>query len=249
MNDQQLLRYARHILLDDLGIEGQESFLAAKVLIIGAGGLGAPAAIYLTTAGIGHITLVDDDIVELSNLQRQILHTTASVGRPKAESGRDMLAAFNPDVDVTPRVERLDGLALSEAVAAADIVLDCSDNFSTRHAINRACVQHHKPLVSGAAIRYDGQISTYDLRRDDAPCYHCLFPESDEAEEISCATTGVLAPLVGIIGAMQAAEALKLASGLGETLAGRLLQLDIRSMRWHSVNVPRDPDCPVCKGR
>ncbi|OZI72013.1 HesA/MoeB/ThiF family protein [Bordetella genomosp. 12] len=249
MNDQQLLRYARHILLDDLGIEGQECFLAAKVLIIGAGGLGSPAAIYLATAGVGHITLVDDDIVELSNLQRQILHTTASLGRPKAESGRDMLAAFNPEVEVEPRVQRLDGQALADAVAAADIVLDCCDNFATRHAINRACVQHRKPLVSGAAIRYDGQISTYDLRRDDAPCYHCLFPESDEVEEINCATTGVLAPLVGIIGAMQAAEALKLAAGLGQTLAGRLLQLDVRSMQWHSVNVPRDPDCPVCRHR
>ncbi|AZY47917.1 HesA/MoeB/ThiF family protein [Bordetella avium] len=249
MNDQQLLRYARHILLDDLGVEGQEAFLATKVLIIGAGGLGCPAALYLATAGIGHITLVDDDVVELSNLQRQILHTTASLGRPKAESGRDMLAAFNPEVVVTPRVERLEGEALAEAVAAADIVLDCCDNFATRHAINRACVRHRKPLVSGAAIRYDGQISTYDLRRDDTPCYHCLFPEADEAEEISCATTGVLAPLVGIIGAMQAAEALKLACGLGETLAGRLLQLDVRSMQWHSVNVPRDPDCPVCRQR
>lgn len=249
MNDQQLLRYARHILLDDLGIEGQERFLAAKVLIIGAGGLGSPVALYLATAGIGHITLVDDDIVELSNLQRQILHTTASLGRPKAESGREMLAAFNPEVEVQARVERLQGESMAQAVAAADIVLDCCDNFATRHAINRACVRHRKPLVSGAAIRYDGQVSTYDLRRDDAPCYHCLFPESDEAEDINCATTGVLAPLVGIIGATQAAEALKLASGLGQTLAGRLLQLDVRSMQWHSVNVPRDPDCPVCRHR
>ncbi|AKQ58218.1 HesA/MoeB/ThiF family protein [Bordetella hinzii] len=249
MNDQQLLRYARHILLDDLGIEGQERFLAAKVLIIGAGGLGSPAALYLATAGIGHITLVDDDIVELSNLQRQILHTTASLGRPKAESGREMLAAFNPEVEVQARVERLQGESMAQAVAAADIVLDCCDNFATRHAINRACVRHRKPLVSGAAIRYDGQVGTYDLRRDDAPCYHCLFPESDEAEDINCATTGVLAPLVGIIGATQAAEALKLASGLGQTLAGRLLQLDVRSMQWHSVNVPRDPDCPVCRHR
>lgn len=249
MNDQQLLRYARHILLDDLGIEGQEHFLAAKVLILGAGGLGSPAALYLATAGIGHITLVDDDIVELSNLQRQILHTTASLGRPKAESGRDMMVAFNPEVHVEARVERLAGESMSQAVAAADIVLDCCDNFATRHAINRACVQHRKPLVSGAAIRYDGQVSTYDLRRDDAPCYHCLFPEADEVEELNCATTGVLAPLVGIIGATQAAEALKLAAGLGEPLTGRLLQLDVRNMRWHSVNVPRDPDCPVCRHR
>ena len=176
MNDEQLLRYARHILLDELGIEGQERLLAARVLIVGAGGLGSPAALYLATAGVGDITLADDDVVELSNLQRQILHTTASVGRPKAESGRDMLAAFNPQARVHARVERLQGQALSDAVAAADLVLDCTDNFTTRHAINRACVEHRKPLVSGAAIRFDGQVSVYDLRDDKAPCYHCLFP-------------------------------------------------------------------------
>ncbi|MFJ1300577.1 HesA/MoeB/ThiF family protein [Pseudomonadota bacterium AL_CKDN230030165-1A_HGKHYDSX7] len=249
MNDQQLLRYARHILLDDLGIEGQEQLLGARVLIVGAGGLGCPAALYLATAGTGHITLADDDVVELSNLQRQILHTTASVGQPKAESGRDMLARFNPEVQVVPLVARLEGEALLDAVRAADVVLDCCDNFATRHAINRACVIARKPLVSGAAIRYDGQIGVYDLRRDDAPCYHCLFPEADEAEEISCATTGVFAPLVGIIGAMQAAEAMKLITGLGEPLVGRLLQLDVRTMQWHSVNVRRDPGCEVCGPR
>lgn len=249
MNDQQLLRYARHILLDELGIEGQEKFLAARVLVVGAGGLGSPAALYLTTAGVGDITLADDDIVELSNLQRQILHGEASVGRPKAESGRDTLAAFNPETHVTARVERLDGLALDEAVAAVDLVLDCTDNFSTRHAINRACVHHRKPLVSGAAIRFDGQVSVYDLRRDDAPCYHCLFPEADDVEAVNCATTGVFAPLVGIIGAMQAAEALKLLAGIGESLSGRLLWLDVRSMQWRSVNVHRDPECAVCGHR
>ncbi|WP_144631866.1 HesA/MoeB/ThiF family protein [Bordetella genomosp. 13] len=249
MNDQQLLRYARHILLDEVGIEGQESFLAARALIVGAGGLGSPAALYLATAGVGHIVLADDDHVELSNLQRQILHTTASVGRPKAESGRDMLAAFNPEAEVHARVARLDGVALSEAVAAADVVLDCTDNFATRHAINRACVRHRKPLVSGAAIRFDGQVSVYDLRDDDAPCYHCLFPEADDVDEVSCATTGVFAPLVGIIGSMQAAEALKLLAGVGRSLSGRLLQLDLREMQWHSVNVRRDPECEVCGGR
>ena len=184
MNDEQLLRYARHILLDELGIEGQEKLLAARVLIVGAGGLGSPAALYLATAGVGDITLADDDVVELSNLQRQILHTNASVGRRKAESGRDMLAAFNPQTRVHARVERLAGQALSDAVAQADLVLDCTDNFTTRHAINRACVQHRKPLVSGAAIRFDGQVSVYDLRDDDAPCYHCLFPEADDAQEL-----------------------------------------------------------------
>ncbi|MBV7482870.1 molybdopterin-synthase adenylyltransferase MoeB [Bordetella sp. BOR01] len=249
MNDQQLLRYARHILLDELGIEGQEKFLAGKVLIVGAGGLGSPAALYLATAGVGDITLADDDIVELSNLQRQILHADASVGRPKAESGRDTLVAYNPETRVTPRVERLDGQRLSDAVAAADLVLDCTDNFTTRHAINRACVHHRKPLVSGAAIRFDGQVSVYDLRRDDAPCYHCLFPEADEVEEANCATMGVFAPLVGIIGATQAAEALKLLAGIGESLSGRLLWLDVRTMQWRSVNVVRDPECAVCGHR
>lgn len=249
MNDQQLLRYARHILLDELGIEGQEKFLAGKVLIVGAGGLGSPAALYLATAGVGDITLADDDIVELSNLQRQILHVDSSVGRPKAESGRDTLAAYNPETHVTARVERLDGLRLHDAVAAADLVLDCTDNFATRHAINRACVHHRKPLVSGAAIRFDGQVSVYDLRHDDAPCYHCLFPEADDVEAVNCATTGVFAPLVGIIGAMQAAEALKLLAGIGESLSGRLLWLDVRTMQWRSVNVQRDPECAVCGHR
>jgi len=246
MNDQQLLRYARHILLDELGIEGQEKFLAARVLIVGAGGLGSPAALYLTTAGVGHITLADDDDVELSNLQRQILHVQSSVGRPKAESGREMLAAFNPETVVDARVERLEGVALDEVVEAADVVLDCTDNFATRHAINRACVKYRKPLVSGAAIRFDGQISVYDLRHDDAPCYHCLFPEADDVEAVNCATTGVFAPVVGIIGAMQAAEALKLLAGMGESLSGRLLWLDVRTMQWRSVNVHRDPECAVC---
>lgn len=249
MNDQQLLRYARHILLDELGIEGQEKFLAAHVLVVGAGGLGSPAALYMATAGVGALTLVDDDTVELSNLQRQILHTTASVGRPKVESGRDMLAAFNPEIHVNAKVERLNGAALSQAVAQADVVLDCTDNFATRHAINRACVQHRKPLVSGAAIRFDGQISVYDLRDAHAPCYHCLFPEADDVEAANCATMGVFAPLVGIIGSMQAAEALKLLSGVGDSLSGRLLWLDARSMEWRSVKVQRDLECPVCAHR
>ncbi len=249
MNDEQLLRYARHILLDELGIEGQEKLLAARVLIVGAGGLGSPAALYLATAGVGDITLADDDTVELSNLQRQILHTTTSVGRYKAESGRDMLTAFNPETHVHARVERLAGDALDDAVSHADIVLDCCDNFSTRHAINRACVRHKKPLVSGAAIRFDGQVSVYDLRDERAPCYHCLFPEADDVEEANCATMGVFAPLVGIIGSVQAAEALKLIMGVGESLSGRLLWLDVRTMQWRSVNVLRDPECAVCAHR
>ena len=246
MNDEQLLRYARHILLDELGIEGQEKLLASHALVVGAGGLGSPAALYLATAGVGEITLADDDSVELSNLQRQILHTTASVGRPKAESGRDLLAAFNPQVRVHARVERLQGQALSDAVAQADVVLDCTDNFATRHAINRACVQHRKPLVSGAAIRFDGQVSVYDLRDGRAPCYHCLFPEADDVEAVNCATTGVFAPLVGIIGSMQAAQALLLLAGCGQPLASRLLMLDARTMGVDTLRLSRRAACSVC---
>jgi len=249
MNDQQLLRYARHILLDEIGIEGQERLLESRALIVGAGGLGSPAACYLATAGVGEIVLADDDTVELSNLQRQILHTTDRIGQPKAESGRAMLHQFNPETRVTALVARLHDESLAEQVERADVVLDCSDNFATRHAINRACVQLRKPLVSGAAIRFDGQISVFDLRRDEDPCYHCLFPEADDVEDANCATMGVFAPLVGIVGSVQAAEALKLLAGVGQSLSGRLLWLDARSMQWKSVNVARDPDCPVCCGR
>lgn len=249
MNDQQLLRYARHILLDEVGIEGQEKLLAARVLIVGAGGLGSPAAMYLATAGVGHIELADDDVVELSNLQRQLLHTTASLGQRKVESGQRMLQAFNPEIQIHAIAQRLQGQALDQAVARADVVLDCSDNFSTRHEVNRACVRHRKPLVSGAAIRFDGQISVFDMRDEAAPCYHCLFPEGDDVEALNCATSGVFAPLVGIIGSMQAAEALKLLAGVGTSLSGRLLWLDLRTMQWRSVNVPRDHECAVCAAR
>ncbi len=249
MDDQALLRYARHILLDELGIEGQQRLLQARVLIVGAGGLGSPAALYLASAGVGSLTLVDDDVVELSNLQRQILHDTPALGVPKAESGRQTLGRLNPDVQVQARVERLVGPMFADAVRDADFVLDCCDNFATRHALNRACVQHRKPLISGAAIRFAGQVSVYDLRSSDSPCYHCLFPESDEADELSCATIGVLGPLVGIIGSMQAAEAIKLIAGIGEPLVGRLLCLDALTMQWHSVRFKRDPECAVCGGR
>jgi molybdopterin/thiamine biosynthesis adenylyltransferase len=249
MDDGHLLRYARHILLDELGIEGQERLLASRVLIRGAGGLGSPAAYYLAGAGVGQLVLADDDEVELSNLQRQILHTTARVGWPKAESGKLALAELNPGVEVHARVQRLLDVELDEAVANVDIVLDCCDNFATRHAVNRACVKHRKPLVSGAAIRFAGQISVFDMRSDDAPCYYCLFPEADEAEELSCATTGVLGPLVGIIGSMQAAEAIKILTGMGEPLVGRLLCLDALTMQWNNVRFRRDPHCPVCSHR
>ncbi len=246
MNDQQLLRYSRHILLDEIGIEGQEKILAAHVLVIGAGGLGSPAALYLASAGIGTLTLVDDDVVDLTNLQRQILHTTERVGQPKVQSGQQALQQINPEIRIAALAERVEGERLNDLVKAASVVLDCSDNFATRHAINRACVAHRVPLVSGAAIRFDGQISVFDVRHADQPCYACLFPPDQEFEEVQCATMGVFAPLVGIIGAMQAAEALKLLVGIGASLAGRLLMLDARSMEWSSIGITRNQHCPVC---
>lgn len=249
MNDDQLLRYARHILLDEFGIEGQERLNAARVLMVGAGGLGSPAALYLAAAGVGTLILADDDEVDLSNLQRQILHGQDRVGMAKAESGRRTLAALNPAVQVVPVVQRLDDAALREWAAQADLVLDCCDNFATRHAVNRACVALGKPLVSGAAIRFAGQISVFDLRDPNAPCYHCLFPEADDVEELRCATTGVLGPLVGVVGAVQAVEAIKLLVGMGEPLVGRLLCLEALSMQWQTLRYSRDPACPVCAGR
>jgi adenylyltransferase/sulfurtransferase len=246
MNDDHLLRYSRHILLPEIGVEGQSRILAAHALVVGAGGLGSPVALYLASAGVGTITLADADTVDLTNLQRQIMHTTASVGRPKAVSGREAIGRINPEVRVVALEQRLEGRALDAAVAAADIVLDCSDNFATRHAVNRACATHRKPLVSGAAVRFDGQVSVFDLARDDAPCYACLFPEDAETEEMRCAVMGVFAPLVGIIGATQAAEALKLLSGAGEPLIGRLLILDALAMEWRTIRLKRDPACRVC---
>lgn len=249
MNDEQLMRYARHILLDEFGIEGQERLLASRVLIVGAGGLGSPAALYLASAGVGQIVLADDDVVDVSNLQRQILHTTDRVDWPKAESGHKTLMQINPLIQVEAVVRRLDGQALLDQVARADVVLDCCDNFATRHAVNRACVAHGKPLVSGAAIRFSGQISVFDFRLPDAPCYHCLFPEADDVHELRCATTGVLGPLVGIVGSTQAAEAIKVLTGMGKPLTGRLLCLDALSMEWNTIRFRRDPACPVCATR
>jgi molybdopterin/thiamine biosynthesis adenylyltransferase len=246
MNDDQLLRYSRHILLQEIGIEGQEKLLAAHALVIGAGGLGSPAAMYLVSGGVGRITLADGDSVDLTNLQRQILHTTAAVGRAKAFSGKDTLAQLNPEVEVNAVPERLEGEELGRLIAGADVVLDCSDNFATRHAVNRACVLHAKPLVSGAGVRFDGQISVFDLRFPDAPCYNCLFPEDTEPEETRCAVMGVFAPLTGIIGTVQAAEALKLLAGTGASLNGRLLLLDCLRMEWRSLKLSRDPACKVC---
>ena len=248
MTDDQLLRYSRHILLDDIGIEGQQRLLAASVLVIGAGGLGSPAALYLAASGVGHITLVDDDDVDLTNLQRQILHATDRIGQPKVDSGRAALLQINPGITVSALRERAAGARLDELVRSASVVLDCSDNFATRHALNRACIAAKVPLVSGAALRFDGQISVFDARDDTSPCYACLFPEDGGFEDVACASMGVFAPLVGVIGAMQAAEALKLLLGIYPSLAGRLLLLDGRSMAWTSIGVARDALCPACHG-
>jgi molybdopterin/thiamine biosynthesis adenylyltransferase len=246
MTDEQLLRYSRHILLDEVGIDGQERLPKAHALVIGAGGLGSPVALYLGSAGVGRITLVDHDTVDLTNLQRQVAHTTARIGQPKVESASQAIAAINPDVRVTALQQRADAALLDELVPGADVVLDCSDNFATRQAVNAACVRHHKPLVSGAAIRFDGQISVYDSRDGASPCYACVFPPDADFEETRCATMGVFAPMVGIIGTLQAAEALKLLCGVGKSLAGRLLMLDGRAMEWTEVRLPRHMECPVC---
>lgn len=249
MNDNQLLRYSRHILLDEVGVEGQEKILQGHALVVGMGGLGSPAALYLATAGVGHLTLVDHDVVDLTNLQRQIIHAEERIGQAKVVSARQSLLAINSQLIVTILQERADASRLHDLVAEATVVLDCSDNFATRHALNRACVHHRVPLISGAAIRFDGQLAVYDARIVDSPCYACVFPPSAEFEEARCATMGVFAPLVGIIGSMQAAEALKLLSGAGGAAVGRLLMLDGRSMEWTDIRLPRNPQCPVCADR
>lgn len=246
MDDAQLLRYSRHILLNEIGIEGQERIMQGRALVIGVGGLGSPASLYLATAGIGHLTLVDHDTVDLTNLQRQIAHTEARVGQPKVESARQALLAINPKLKITVLAERAEAARLNVLVADADVVLDCSDNFATRQALNAACVRHEVPLVSGAAVRFDGQLAVYDPKNPLSPCYACVFPPDAIFEETRCATMGVFAPLVGIIGSMQAAEALKLLSGSGQPAIGRLLMLDGRDMTWNDIRLPRNPDCPVC---
>lgn len=246
MNDDQLLRYSRHILLDDIGIEGQERILAGHALVIGAGGLGSPVGLYLGSAGVGHLTFVDPDTVDSTNLQRQIAHRLATVGQPKVDSMRAAIAAINPDVQVTPVRARADASLLDTLVPQANVVLDCSDNYATRQTVNAACVRHRKPLVSGSALRFDGQLAVFDSRRPDAPCYACLFDPRERFEEALCSTMGVFAPLVGIVGATQAAEALKLLSGVGDPLVGQLLMLDSRQMRWDTMQVSRHADCPVC---
>ncbi len=249
MNDEQLLRYSRHILLDELGIEGQERLLAAHAVVIGAGGLGSPVALYLASAGVGRITLIDHDQVDATNLQRQIAHNLERVGSPKAESARTAMHAINPEVRIDALVRRADDALLDGLLPTAQLVLDCTDNFATRHLINRACVRHRVPLVSGAAIRFDGQLSVYDPRDASSPCYACVFPETDGLEETRCATMGVFAPLVGIIGTLQAAEALKILCGMGACLVGKPMMLDGRGMEFHAIGLGRNPDCPVCGSR
>ena len=246
MTDEELLRYSRHILLDEIGIEGQQRIMGSRALIIGAGGLGSPVALFLGSAGVGHVTIVDNDTVDMTNLQRQIAHTMSRVGLPKVNSAEVAIAALNPTVTVIPVVARADATLLDELVAQADVVLDCCDNFATRHDINAACVKHKKPLVSGAAIRFDGQVVVYDARDDSSPCYACVFPPDDALLETRCATLGVFAPLVGIIGSLQAAEALKLLSGVGQALTGRLLMLDARAMEFTEIRIGRQAECPVC---
>ena len=247
MNDDQLLRYSRHIMLDDIGIEGQEKFLAAHAVVVGAGGLGSPAALYLASAGVGTITLIDDDCVDLTNLQRQIAHTTQRVGQPKVASAAQAVQAINPDVQVTALQERVDVQRLHTLVQEATVVLDCSDNYATRQAVNAACVRLGKPLVAGAVIRFDAQITVIDPRESGTPCYACLFDPAAQFEEVACSTMGVFAPMVGIVGSMQAAEALKLITGVGRSLAGRLLMLDGHDMQWTEMRTQRDPACPVCR--
>ena len=244
--DAQLLRYSRHILLDEFGIEGQQRLLAAHAVVVGAGGLGSPVALYLAAAGVGRISLIDHDTVDATNLQRQIAHTQARVGWPKVESAALAMRAINPEPRIDALAQRADAALLERLLPGADVLLDCSDNFATRHTLNRASVRHRVPLVSGAAIRFDGQLAVYDPRQPASPCYACVFPEAQAPEETRCATLGVLAPLVGLVGSMQAAEALKLLSGMGSNLVGRLLLLDALRSDFQPLQLVRDPICLVC---
>jgi len=246
MNDQDLLRYSRHILLDDIGIEGQEKILAAHAIVIGAGGLGSAAAPYLAAAGIGKITLIDHDTVDLTNLQRQIMHNQNSVGQAKVQSGKAMLQNLNPHVQVNALQEKATAELLDQLLPTASVVLDCSDNFTTRHMVNAACVQHKVPLVSGAAIKFDGQVTVIDPRQKCTPCYACLFPADQEFNEVQCSTMGVFSPLVGIIGSIQAAQALQVIMQIGEPLVGKLLLWDARSSQVDQIALHQRDDCPIC---
>jgi len=249
LDDSELLRYSRHILLEDFGIDGQARINASHALIVGVGGLGSPVALYLAAAGVGHITLVDDDEIDLTNLQRQIAHTTARIGQAKASSASAAMYEINPHVRVSVHVQHADETLLNTLVSDVDVVVDCCDNFATRQLINKVCVNYAKPLVSGAAVRFDGQLSVYDLRESVSPCYACIFPLDATLEETRCAVLGVFAPVVGVIGTLQANEALKLLAGMGQLLTGRLLMFEGRSTSFDTLHVRRDPNCLVCKKR
>jgi molybdopterin/thiamine biosynthesis adenylyltransferase len=246
MRDDQLLRYSRHILLNEWGIEGQERVSQSHALLVGAGGLGSPAALYLASAGVGHISLIDHDLVDVTNLQRQIAHSHARVGQHKVDSLQVAIQAINPEVQVSCYPQKADPALLSLCMPTVDVVLDCTDNFETRQLINQACAQYAKPLVSGSALRFDGQVAVYDTRKADAPCYACVFPPTQNFEETRCATMGVLAPLVGVIGSMQATEALKLLSGMGSSLQGKLMMFNAQHMEWQTLSTARNLQCPVC---
>ena len=249
MNDNQLLRYSRHILLPQIAYEGQEALTQSHALIVGAGGLGSPAALYMAAGGVGTLTVCDFDVVDLTNLQRQIIHTTQSVGINKAVSAKQTLQAINPDVVVNTVEEKSTEAAMSKLVQEADLVLDCSDNFATRYALNRLCFEHQKPLVSGAAIGFEGQLTVYDNRHPESPCYHCLFPDDGSETDMRCCENGVFSPLVGMIGSTQAAEAMKLLMNIGTSLQGRLMLLDALNIEWRTIKLSKDPACKVCAGR
>jgi molybdopterin-synthase adenylyltransferase len=247
MNDQQLLRYSRHIMLPEVDIEGQEKLLAATVLVIGLGGLGSPVAMYLAAAGVGHLILADFDVVDLSNLQRQIAHTTNRIGETKVESAAQALRALNPDIKITCIAQQMDEQILAEQIAQVSVVVDCCDNFNTRFVVNAGCVKYKVPLVSGAAIRLEGQVAVFDARDATSPCYRCLYDVENEAD-LTCAANGVLAPLVGIVGSVQALETIKLITGFGTSLTGRLQLFDARHNQWRDIKLPKDKNCPVCSG-
>ncbi|MFM2435062.1 MAG: hypothetical protein RL063_1042 [Pseudomonadota bacterium] len=247
MNDNQLLRYSRHILLPQIGYEGQDKLVNSHVLIVGAGGLGSPVALYLAAGGVGTLTICDFDVVDLTNLQRQVVHTTAAVGINKAVSAQQTLATINPDATVHIVTKKSTSQEFSKLITEADVVIDCSDNFATRYLLNTLCVQLKKPLVSGAAIGFEGQVTVFDMRNDGSPCYHCLFPDNGEDTEMRCADNGVFAPLVGMIGTTQAAEAMKLLMGIGDSLQGRLLLLDVLTMQWREIKLSKDAECQVCR--
>ena len=244
LNDEQLLRFSRQIMLPEMDVAGQQSLMNSSALIIGMGGLGCPASMYLAAAGVGHITLADDDIVEVTNLQRQIAHSHSKLGEPKVKSAKSVLHGLNKDLEVTVVQERLEGRLLDEAVSNVDVVVDCCDNFSTRFAVNRACLRHSKPLVSGAAIRMEGQVAVFDSRDSSSPCYQCLYSEGDQDE--TCSTNGIMSPVVGIIGSVLAMEAIKIISNLGKTLTGRLMLLDAFTSQWREMRLLKDPNCQAC---